>query len=136
MSLYAHSRLFKIGARAEINPNAALPEEDTAESVETSDGQNWTIKLKQGVKFHNKAAVNGKELTTDDIIFSYGKLTAPESPNSVLVSHVSKFEAVDDYTLNVELDAPSATFKDLLPTRTRCTSSRPRRMTATTRGRT
>ncbi len=114
VSLYAHSRLFKIGARADINPNAALPEEDAAESVETMDGQNWTVKLKQGVKFHNKAPVNGKELTTDDIMFSWEKLTAPESPNATMVAHVTKFEAVDDYTLNVELDSPSATFKDLL----------------------
>ena len=114
VSLYAHSRLFKIGARADINPNAALPEEDAAESVETTDGQNWTVKLKQGIKFHNKAPVDGKELTTDDIMFSWEKLTAPESPNMTMVSHVTKFEAVDDYTLNVELESPSATFKDLL----------------------
>ncbi len=72
------------------------------------------MKLKQGINFHNKAPVNGKELTTDDIIFSWEKLTAPESPNMTMVSHVTKFEAVDDYTLNVELESPSATFKDLL----------------------
>ena len=114
VSLYAHSRLFKIGARADINPNAALPEEDVAESAETTDGQNWTVKLKQGVKFHNKAPVNGKELTTADIMFSWDKLTAPESPNVSMTTHVDKFEAVDDYTLNVELNAPSATFKDFL----------------------
>jgi peptide/nickel transport system substrate-binding protein len=114
VSLYAHSRLYKIGARADINPNAALPEPDAAESAETEDGQTWTIKLKQGIKFHNKAPVNGKELTTDDVMFSWGKLTAPESPNVSMVSHVDKFEAVDDYTINVELNAPSATFRDLL----------------------
>jgi peptide/nickel transport system substrate-binding protein len=114
VSLYVYSRLYKIGARPDINPNSALPEEDVAESAETTDGQSWTVKLKQGVKFHNKAPVNGKELTTDDVMFSWGKLTAPESPNVSMVSHVTKFEAVDDYTLSVELDAPSATFKDLL----------------------
>ena len=38
-SLYAHSRLYKIGARPDINPNAALPEPDAAEDVETADGQ-------------------------------------------------------------------------------------------------
>jgi peptide/nickel transport system substrate-binding protein len=111
-SLYAHSRLFKIGSRADINPNAALPEEDAADSVESSDGQSWTIKLKQGVKFHNKAPVNGKELTTADVLFSYNKLL--ESPNAILAGNIEKFEAVDDYTLNVELDGPSATFKDFL----------------------
>ncbi|MPZ99945.1 MAG: hypothetical protein GEU80_11555 [Dehalococcoidia bacterium] len=111
---YVHSRLYKIAARPDVNPNAVPPEPDVAEGAETEDGQTWVVRLKQGVKFHNVDPVNGRELTTEDVLFSWDRLVAPESPGATLVPHVTGVEAVDSYTLRFELDAPSASFLDLL----------------------
>src|SRR5690606_39704340 len=87
---------------------------DVAESVETTDGQHWTIKLRQGVKFHNIAPVSGRELTSEDVLFSFQRLSAPESPNSTQLGSVVDVQAVDPYTVTFALDAPSPEFQELL----------------------
>jgi peptide/nickel transport system substrate-binding protein len=111
---YSYSRLYKVAARAGANPWAVGVEPDIAESAESTDGQHWTVKLKKGVKFHNIAPVNGREMTSADVLFSYNRLSGPESPGASLVKSAgwSKVEAVDDYTLNFTLDFPSADFLD------------------------
>lgn len=38
----------------------AAPENDQAESIETEDNQNFTIKIKQGLKFHNGTEIKAK----------------------------------------------------------------------------
>ncbi len=111
---FSYSRLYKVAARAGANPWAVGVEPDVAESAESTDGQHWTVKLKQGVKFHNKAPVNGREMTSADVLFSWQRLSGPDSPGASLVKSAgwNKVEAVDDYTLKFTLDAPSADFLD------------------------
>ncbi|MPZ99373.1 MAG: hypothetical protein GEU80_08570 [Dehalococcoidia bacterium] len=111
---YVYSRLFRIDSQPEANPYDQLPTEDIAESAESTDGQHWTVKLRQGVKFHDKDPVNGRELTTEDVMFSWGRLTAPESPGANLVPAGMQVEAVDDYTLQFSLAEPSPTFLEFL----------------------
>src|SRR5690606_38662854 len=96
---YVYSRLFRVDSQPDANPYDQLPTEDIAESAESTDGQHWTVKLRQWVKFHNVEPVNGRELTTEDVMFSWGRLTAPESPAANLVPEGMQVEAVDDYTL-------------------------------------
>ena len=111
---FSYSRLYKVAARAGANPWAVGVEPDIAESAESTDGQHWTVKLKKGVKFHNIAPVNGREMTSADVLFSYNRLAGPDSPGASLVKSAgwNKVEAVDDYTLNFTLDFPSADFLD------------------------
>ncbi len=111
---HIYSRLYKIAARADANPNAVPSEPDIAESAETSDGQHWVVKLKQGIKFQNVAPVSGREVTTDDVLFSWDRLTDESSANRGMVSDFVGVEAVDDYTLEFTLNGPSATFLDTL----------------------
>ena len=75
-----------------------------AELAETSaDGLTWTLKLKQGVKFHD-----GTELKASDVVFSF---KFGQSPNctynpdscSAIVDNVASVEAVDDYTVKFVL---------------------------------
>ena len=42
------------------NPDNAAPELDLAESIETDDNQNFTVKLKAGQKFHDGTDVKAK----------------------------------------------------------------------------
>ena len=44
------------------DPETAKPENDIAESIETTDNQNFTVKLKQGYKFHDGTEVKAEEL--------------------------------------------------------------------------
>ena len=113
-SLFSVSRLFRNGTAEGVSPYNLGPEPDLAESAETEDAMTWIVKLKQGVKFHNKAPVNEREVTTADVVSSWAKLVADESPNKDTVPNIDSCEAIDDYTLKFVCGAPSATFIDTL----------------------
>jgi oligopeptide transport system substrate-binding protein len=42
------------------NPDTAAPENDIAEAIDTTDNQNFTVKLKKGYKFHDGTEVKAK----------------------------------------------------------------------------
>lgn len=110
---YSYSRLYKVAARGDKNPYAVGVEPDIAQSAESTDGQNWTVKLRKGVKFHNIAPVNGRELTSEDVIFSWKRLTDEKGPNKDAAKDI-KLEAVDSTTLKFTLPKPTATFLDFI----------------------
>ncbi|MQA01070.1 MAG: hypothetical protein GEU80_17430 [Dehalococcoidia bacterium] len=107
---YVYSRLYRIGADPDVDPQEAPIVPDLAESAETDDGQHWTVTLKQGVPFQDIAPVSGRELTADDVLYSWERLRAPESPNSSQVENILNVAVVDDYTLTFDLAAPSPIF--------------------------
>jgi peptide/nickel transport system substrate-binding protein len=113
-SSYVYSRLFKIDTQPDVDPFDLLPVPDAAESAETEDGQHWVVKLRQGIKFHDIAPVSGREMTTEDVMFSYGRLTADSAPNRTQFSEVIDVQAVDDYTLNFTTASPSPTFLETI----------------------
>lgn len=73
---------------------------ELAESYEVDDtGLVWTIKIKQGVKFHN-----GEEMKAADVVRSL-KL-CKESSNTATYGTAANCEAVDDYTVKITTDEP------------------------------
>ncbi|MQA00988.1 MAG: hypothetical protein GEU80_17015 [Dehalococcoidia bacterium] len=109
---YVYSRLFRVNAQPGVDVYDAEIIPDVAESSESTDGQHWTVKLKQGVKFQDIAPVSGRELTADDVLFSWARLSAEESPHASQVADIVDVQAVDDYTLSFTLDGPSPIFLD------------------------
>jgi peptide/nickel transport system substrate-binding protein len=109
-----YSRLYRIDAQPDVPPEDAGLTQDLAESAESPDGMTWTVKLKQGAKFHNLDPVSGREITSDDVVFSFNRLTADESPGASLVPAGMTLEAIDDYTLEFNVPEPSPTFLDFL----------------------
>jgi peptide/nickel transport system substrate-binding protein len=110
---YVYSRLFLIPAEPNVNPTTLAPVEDLAAGVETTDGQHWVVKLKPGVKFQNVAPVNGRELTSEDVKFSWDRLTAEGSPGANLVAGIG-MEVVDSHTMRFTTSGPSPTFIETL----------------------
>ena len=92
-----------------------------AESWDISDdGKIYTIKLRQGVKFHN-----GEDFKSDDVVYSLTRIiTAQGATNGDFVSQIlgadelmsgaaNSFEgvkAIDDYTVEITLKDPYAGF--------------------------
>jgi peptide/nickel transport system substrate-binding protein len=113
-SSFSVSRLFMNGTGEGQSPYNLGPVPDLAESAETTDAVTWIVKLKQGVKFHNKAPVYEREVTSADVVSSWNKLIADESPNKDTVPNIDSCEAIDDYTLKFVCGAPSATFIDTM----------------------
>lgn len=90
------------------------PKGNLAESWTFSpDNTVMTIKLRQGVKYHD-----GTELTADDVVFTYKiemdkDYTGPRATN---VKNIKDISAVDKYTVKVEMKAPSAAIYSNLST--------------------
>src|SRR5690606_5537991 len=95
----------KVGPLAD--PYRADIEADLAESWEVSeDGQKHTFNLRKGVKFHNKAPVNGREFTAQDVVKTV-ELYQNGSQKDVF-SMVTGIETPDDYTVVFNLNQPLA----------------------------
>ena len=73
-----------------------------AESWETPEPTRWRFHLRKGVKFHN-----GDPFTADDVIFSADRVRAKGSNFLTNVPADAKFIKIDDYTVDVKLDAPN-----------------------------
>lgn len=112
---YHYSRLFKLGTGPNISAGGAVPVPDLAESAETADGLRWVMKLKKGVKFHNLPPVDGRELTTEDIRFSYDLATSDKNLlREGLTNDIDGLEVIDDYTFAFNLKNPISTFLDVM----------------------
>jgi ABC-type transport system substrate-binding protein len=65
--------------------NKVIP--DVGQSWEFSpDGLQLTVKVRPGMKFHNKAPVNGRALDIDDVVFSYNRMAAKGAPRGDIVN--------------------------------------------------
>jgi len=77
--------------------------------VIADDAKSVTIKLKQGVTFHN----SGNPMTSADVIFSWNRLVNLKYQGSFLPAEFCDgFEAVDDFTIKLTWNTPRA---QLLP---------------------
>ena len=86
-----------------------------AESWETPDATTIVFKIREGVRWHNKAPMNGRELTAQDIEYNFHRLlglgsgfTAPPATHSgpVLQLGVESVTATDTLTVEFELKQP------------------------------
>ena len=88
---------------------------DLAHSWDVSDdGTVYTFYLEEGVEFHD-----GTPFTARDVIATYQKIIAPgeyfpdagvASAREALYEDVVRFEAIDDYTVEFEIEQPSLSF--------------------------
>jgi peptide/nickel transport system substrate-binding protein len=83
-----------------------------AESIEAEKTpKQWTIRLKDGLTFHN-----GKPVTADDVIFSIRRILDPKDPKvgaaSIGYIDEKKLKKLDDLTVRVTLEFANAGFPD------------------------
>ncbi|MHB1652588.1 MAG: ABC transporter substrate-binding protein [Desulfitobacteriaceae bacterium] len=80
------------------------PQPMLAEKVITSsDGKNFTIHLRKGVKFQN-----GKEMTSDDVVASLERWKKISSMAKSTFQNVTSIKAFDKYTVEIQLSVPSS----------------------------
>ncbi|HEV8199802.1 MAG TPA: ABC transporter substrate-binding protein [Candidatus Polarisedimenticolia bacterium] len=112
---FTHSRLLKHKAGPGVRPGAFEIEGDLAESWQQTSDTTYVFKLKKGVRFHGKPPVNGRELTADDVRYTFERiLTDKGSVNVSMYRSVAKVEAVDRYTVRFTLKEPFAWFLDMI----------------------
>lgn len=91
--------------------NEGLLKEDLVEAWQVSeDGKEYTIRLRQGVKWHN-----GNILNADDVVFTVNLIKNPDfrSPLRTSLNGIN-VEKIDDYGIRFVLAEPYADFFHLL----------------------
>lgn len=96
---------------------------DLAESWDVSaDGMTYTFKLRQNAKFHD-----GRAVTSQDVVYSLERSASPELASETALTYlgdivgiqeyasgqangISGIQALDDYTVQVTIDAPKPYF--------------------------
>ena len=112
---FTHSRLLKVKA-GPPSPRDVSARAATSRSRGPSRTRRPTSSSSEGVRWHPKPPVNGRELTAEDVKYTYERfLTIPGNGNKRACSKtVDKIEAVDKYTVKFTLKEPYAWFLDLL----------------------
>jgi peptide/nickel transport system substrate-binding protein len=104
---FVYSKLVRHKVGADIAPGTFIIEPDLAERWEELDDTTYVFHLRQGVKWHNKPPVNGREFVAEDVKFSYDRvLTDKGSVNRYLLDSVERIEVVDRYTVKFLLKEP------------------------------
>jgi len=98
---YTHNRLFKYSPSGDVVP-------DLAESSSQPSPTTYVVTLRKGVRFHPKPPVNGRELTAEDVKFTFERLAG--SPEERLFPTLKSVTAPDRHTVRFELSAPSSAF--------------------------
>jgi ABC-type transport system substrate-binding protein len=112
---FTHSRLLKHKAGPSVKPGTFEVEGDLAELWSQQDDTTYVFKLRRGVKWHGKPPVGGRELTADDVQYTFERfMTIKGNANRHMMTSLAKVDAVDKYTVKFTLNGPNAWFLDLL----------------------
>jgi len=124
------SKLYRYASHDEPTWGNILP--DLAEFAPEMIGDpnaptEYVIKIRQGVKFHDTEKIRsnfpglaGRELTVDDVIFSYDRQRNEDSAQrpyyyrSTQYGTIDTIEKIDDYTMRITTDGPVAPFYHFL----------------------
>ena len=111
---FTHSRLVKVKAGSAVKPGTTPIEPDLAESWTQPNDTTYIFKLRRGARWHNKPPVNGREVTAEDIKYTYERFGGSTNPNRGILEQVEKIEVVDKYTVKFTMKEPFAWLLDAL----------------------
>jgi peptide/nickel transport system substrate-binding protein len=104
---FAYSTLVRYKVGPEVRPGTFTIEPHLAERWEQPDDTTYVFHLRQGVKWHNKPPLNGRELVADDVKFTYERfLTEAGNPLRFMLEPIDRIEVVDRYTVKFLLKEP------------------------------
>src|SRR5690606_19455103 len=73
-----------------LEPSSSVVTGDLAESFEFSpDHLTLTMKMRNGVKWHNKPPVNARPVDTDDVLFTWNRYIAEGGLRAIVVNEIN-----------------------------------------------
>ncbi len=108
----AYGQLFKWARPPADDPGALNAEPYMAESLERPDDTTAVVRLRPGIKFHDVAPVNGRDLSPDDIRATWERIKDEAVGSSRIKQQLPVHlpEAVDALTATFTFDFPYAPF--------------------------
>jgi len=115
VTTFTHNRLLRHKAGPGVRPGTFPIEADLAESWQQTNETTYVFKLRKGVRFHAKPPVNGRELTAEDVRYTFEHILSEKgSANVSMFRAIGKIEVVDRYTVKFALKEPFAWFLDMI----------------------
>ncbi|MBI2217818.1 MAG: ABC transporter substrate-binding protein [Candidatus Rokubacteria bacterium] len=112
---FTHSRLLRHKAGPDVKPGVFGIEGDLAESWTQPDEKTYVFKLRKGVRWHKKPPVNGRELTADDVKYTFDRfMTIKGNANRHMMNALDRVDVADKHTVKFSLKEPNAWFLDFL----------------------
>jgi peptide/nickel transport system substrate-binding protein len=104
---FIYGRLVRHKVGADVQPGTFIVEPDLAERWEQPDDTTYIFHLRQGVTWHNKPPLNGRELVAEDVKFTYDRfMTETRNANRYMLEPLDRVEVVDRYTVKFLLKEP------------------------------
>jgi peptide/nickel transport system substrate-binding protein len=104
---FAYSTLVRYQVGVDVPPGTFIVEPHLAERWEQPDDTTYIFHLRQGITWHNKPPVNGRELVAEDVKFTFDRFRAePANPLRFTLESVERIEVVDRYTVKFLLTEP------------------------------
>lgn len=105
---HTYQRLLGFETGPDIGYTQVVLKPELATEWEISeDNLTYTFNLREGVKWHNIAPVNGREFTSADVKATFEAILA-EGHQANLLERVTSIDTPDDYTVVLNLSAPFA----------------------------
>lgn len=118
------SKLYRYASHEEPTWENIVPDlADGAPEMIGNPPTEYVVKIRKGVKFHdtdqirkNFPSLAGRELTADDVIYSFDRQRNPDSQQRTYyyrasqVATIDKIEKIDDYTIKFYTKGPVAPF--------------------------
>jgi peptide/nickel transport system substrate-binding protein len=112
---FVYNKLVRHKVGADVPPGTFIVESDLAERWEELDDTTYVFSLRQGVKWHNKPPLNGRELVAEDVKFTYDRFLREQgNPNRYILDSIDQIEVVDRYTVKFFLKEPYVWFVNAL----------------------
>jgi peptide/nickel transport system substrate-binding protein len=104
---FVYSGLVRYKVSPEVPPGIFIVEPELAERWETPDETTYVFHLRQGVRWHNKPPVHGRELVAEDVKFTFDHFfTEKGNPLRSALTFLDRIEVVDRYTVQFILKEP------------------------------
>jgi peptide/nickel transport system substrate-binding protein len=107
LMIYSNLLRFPLGSKYKYADQTL--EGELASKWETPDPLTLTFNLKPNVKFHNKAPVNGRTLTSEDVKFSFNRLLNSPFAYVNFFNQIADIQTPDPLTVTFKMKAPDAT---------------------------
>jgi peptide/nickel transport system substrate-binding protein len=105
-----YSRLIAPKAGPDVGPNELIPTPDLAERWERLDDLTYVLHLRRGVRWHDVAPVNGRELVSEDVKATFERIIRPDSTLALknTFAPINTIETPDKYTIKLVTEQPYA----------------------------
>ena len=99
---------YPMGSKYEPGDCAVIP--SLAESWEIPNDTTYIFHLYKGIKWENKPPVNGRELTAEDVKYSWDRINASRPTKVYIIDSIRSVDVVDKYTVKFTTTTPYAPF--------------------------